>query len=352
MTSIDDCTFRLGITRDCLTPDGDRPNFDEKAFAVLDGAPGIGWEFLPDFADEIAPADVARYDAVLSLRPAMTAASLSGGEIRLKLLARFGAGFDNVDLAACDRAGVLVANAPDGVRRPVATTILTFILALSHKLMIKDALTRTGRWAERTRFMGEGLIGKTVGSIGFGSIAQEAFRLLAPLDMVHLAYTPTKRPETAAALGVREVDLETLLRESDYVCINTPLTPQTRRMIGTREIGLMKPTAYLVNTGRGKVIDEPALYRALVEGRIAGAALDVFEEEPVKPDNPILKLDNVIVSPHSLCWTDECYRGIAESAFRAVVAVAKGQRPDNLVNPAALGHERWASNKNIGNYSV
>jgi D-3-phosphoglycerate dehydrogenase len=114
----------------------------------------------------------------------------------------------------------------------------------------------------------------------------------------------------------------------------------------------MKPTAYLVNTGRGKVIDEPALYRALVEGRIAGAALDVFEEEPVKPDNPILKLDNVIVSPHSLCWTDECYRGIAESAFRAVVAVAKGQRPDNLVNPAALGHERWASNKNIGNYSV
>jgi phosphoglycerate dehydrogenase-like enzyme len=208
--------------------------------------------------------------------------------------------------------------------------------------MIKDRLTRTGRWAERTRFMGEGLVGKVVGSVGFGSIAQEAFRLLAPLDMVHLAYSPSKHPAEAAALNVHEVDLDTLLRESDYVCVNAPLTPSSRRMIGARELGLMKPTAYLINTGRGQIIDEPALYAALAEGRIAGAALDVFEQEPVSPDNPILKLDNVIVSPHSLCWTDECYRGIAESAFRAVVDVASGRRPDNLVNPAALSHSRWA----------
>ena len=104
----------------------------------------------------------------------------------------------------------------------------------------------------------------------------------------------------------------------------------------------MKPTAYVINTGRGQVIDELALYTALAEGRIAGAALDVFEIEPVLPDNPILKLDNVIVSPHSLCWTNECYRNIAESAFRSVVAVAVGRRPENLVNPSALTHPRWA----------
>jgi phosphoglycerate dehydrogenase-like enzyme len=332
--------FRLGITRDCLTPDGDQANFDERAFAVLEG---LDWEFLPEFAEQITPDDVARYDAIMSLRPALTAASLAGAEHRLRLLARFGAGFDNVDLAAADRAGLLVANAPDGVRRPVATTILTFILALSHKLLIKDRLTRTGRWAERTRFMGEGLVGKVVGSIGFGSIAQEAFRLLAPLDMVHLAYSPSRHPEEAAALKVREVDLDTLLRESDFVCVNAPLTLSSRRMIGARELGLMKPTAYLINTGRGQIIDEPALYAALAEGRIAGAALDVFEQEPVAPDNPILALENVIVSPHSLCWTDECYRGIAESAFRSVVAVASGRRPDYLVNPAALNHPRWAN---------
>ena len=137
--------FRLGLTRDCLTPDGDRANFDARAFEVLGG---LDWEFLPEFAEEITPADAARYDAILSLRPALTATSLSGAP-RLKLLARFGAGFDNVDMAAATSAGVLVTNTPDGVRRPVATTVLTFILALSHRLMIKDKLTRTGRWAER-----------------------------------------------------------------------------------------------------------------------------------------------------------------------------------------------------------
>src|SRR6201996_8786451 len=336
-----DCTmtdFRLGLTRDCLAPNSNQANFDARAFDALDGQQ---WEFLPEFAEQITPKDVARYDAVLSLRPALTAASLASADHRLKLLARFGAGYDNVDLDAATRAGLLVTNTPDGVRRPVATTVLTFILALSHKLMIKDNLTRTGRWAERTRFMGEGLIGKVVGSIGFGSIAQEAFRLLMPLDMVHLAFSPSKHPEKARALNVREVDLDTLLRESDYVCINAPLTPASRRMIGARELAIMKPTAYLINTGRGQIVDEPALYAALAEGRIGGAALDVFEQEPVSPDNPILKLENVIVSPHSLCWTDECYRGIAESAFRSVVAVASGQRPVHLVNPAALEHPRW-----------
>ncbi|HTJ63297.1 MAG TPA: NAD(P)-dependent oxidoreductase [Alphaproteobacteria bacterium] len=334
--------FRLGLTRDCMAPDGDQPGFDARAFAVLDAVPGLTWEFLPAWNDRITPTDVAEFDAIMSLRPAMTAESLSGSDVRLKLLARFGAGYDNVDLAVCDRAGVLVANAPDGVRRPVATTILTFILALSHKLFTKDRLTRTGGWHERTRHMGEGLVGKVVGSVGFGSIAQESFRLLAPLDMVHLATSPRRHPAEAAALNVREVDLDTVLRESDFVCINAPLTPESRHLIGAREIGLMKPSAYLINTGRGPIVDEPALYEALRDRRIAGAALDVFEQEPVSPDNPILKLDNVIVTPHSLCWTDECYRGIAESAFRAIASVANGEIPENLVNPRVLEHPRWA----------
>jgi phosphoglycerate dehydrogenase-like enzyme len=335
-------SFRLGITRDCLDPDGDGPGFDQAAFAILAEAPSVLWEFLPAYADELTPADAHAYDAILALRPRTTAATVAGSP-RLKLLARFGAGFDTVDLEACDRAGVLVTNTPEGVRRPVATTILTFILALSHKLFIKDRLTRDGRWHERTRFMGEGLVGKTVGSVGFGSIAQEAFRLLRPLDTRFLANSPRARPEEAAALGVRQVDLDTLLRESDFVCINCPLTPATRNLIGARELGLMKRSAYLINTGRGPIVDEPALVAALSEGRIAGAALDVFAVEPVPPDNALLALDNVIVTPHSLCWTDECYRGIAEIAFRSVVAVATRQRPVNLVNPAAWEHARWSA---------
>jgi D-3-phosphoglycerate dehydrogenase len=335
--------FRLGITRDCLAPDGDRPGFDERAFAILDPVPGIAWEFLPEHHDELTQADVGGYDAIMALLPRLTAHSLAGDSLRLKLLARFGAGYDHVDLAACDRAGVLVTNTPEGVRRPVATTILTYILALSHKLMTKDRLTREGRWTERTRHMGEGLVGKVVGSIGFGSIAQEAFRLLRPLDMKFIASSRSPRPAEAAALGVYMVDLDTLLAESDFVSIACPLTPETRRLVGAREIGLMKPSAYLINTARGQIVDEAALYAALAGRRIAGAALDVFEQEPVDPANPILQLDNVIVSPHSLCWTDECYRGIAEAAFRSVVAVAEGRRPDNLVNPGALEHGRWES---------
>lgn len=342
--TIENQPFHLGITRDCIAPDSDRPGFDPAAFAVLDEAPGITWEFLPRYADALTEEDAASYDAILALRPRTSAATVAGNP-RLKLLARFGAGFDNVDLDACARAGVLVTNTPEGVRRPVATTILTFILALSHKLMIKDRLTRTGGWGERTRHMGEGLVGKVVGSIGFGSIAQESFRVLAPLDMVHIATARRPDPEVARALNVRLVDRDTLLREADFVCINCPLTPETRHMIDARALSVMKPTAYLINTGRGQVVDEPALYAALVERRIAGAALDVFEQEPVAPDNPILALDNVIVSPHSLCWTDECYRGIAESAFRSVVAVAMGRRPVNLVNPAALKHARWSGDR-------
>ena len=342
MASNMDAGFRLGITRDCLRPDGDGPIFDPAAFAVLEPAPQVSWEFLPVQGNEITAADAARYDAILALLPSVTAATLSGAP-RLRLLARFGAGFDNVDLAACDQAGVLVTNTPDGVRRPVATANLTFVLALSHKLMMKDKLTRTGRWAERTRFMGEGLVGKVFGSIGFGSIARETFRLLRPLDMVHLATSPTAYPGEAEALGVRQVDLDTLLSEADYVSINCPLNDATRGLIGARAFSRMKPTAYLINTARGGVVDEPALIAALSERRIAGAALDVFAQEPVSPSNPLLRMDNVIVSPHSLCWTDECYRRIAESAFRSVVAVANGRLPENVVNPAVLGHARWGA---------
>jgi D-3-phosphoglycerate dehydrogenase len=127
-----------------------------------------------------------------------------------------------------------------------------------------------------------------------------------------------------------------VLRESDFVCINTPLTPETRGMIGGREIALMKPTAYLINTARGPVVDEMALVAALAERRIAGAALDVFEQEPIGADHPLVGFDNVILTPHSICWTDEFFRGNAESAFRSVAAVAGGGTPVHVVNRDVL----------------
>ena len=330
--------FRVGLTRDTLRDDG-TPIFDPGLLELFDRQ-GVVWEFLPDHVRELTAEHAARYDAICVLRPKVTAATLARADRRLRLVARTGVGYDNVDVEACTANGVILTNTPDGVRRPVATTIVLLVLALTHKLFVKDRITRAGRWAETTNHMGEGLTGKTLGSVGLGNIASEMFRLFAPFGMRHLAVGRSATEAHARSLSVELTDLDTLLRESDIVCLNCPLTPQTRHLIDARAIGLMKPTAYLVNTARGPVVDEPALYRALVEQRIAGAALDVFEQEPVAPDNPILGLDNVIVTPHSICWTDEFFRGNAESAFRAVLAVASGATPTYVVNRDVLRDPR------------
>jgi len=330
-------SFTVGITRDTLRADG-TSIFDKRALQIFDDAK-LSWEFIPDNVKELTAAHGAQYDALCVLNPKVPAAVVSGPDRRVKIVARMGVGYDSVDVKACTENGVVLTNTPDGVRRPVATSILALMLALSHKLATKDALTRTGRWSETTNHMGVGLTGKTVGSIGVGNIGGELFRLLAPLEMQHLAYDPYAKAEDAAKLRVRLADKETVFRESDFVCVNTPLTPETRGFIGAREFSLMKPTAYFINTARGPIVDEKALYAALSEKRIAGAALDVFEVEPVSRDNPLLELENVIVTPHSICWTDEFFRNNAESAFRSVVAVAGGKTPTFVVNRDVLQHK-------------
>ena len=326
--------FRVGITRDTLRADG-TSIFDTCALQIFDAAE-LHWEFIPDNVTELTAAHGAHYDALCVLNPKVPAAVVAGSEQRVKIVARMGVGYDSVDVKACTENGVILTNTPDGVRRPVATSILALILALSHKLFTKDTITRTGRWAETTNHMGVGLTGKTVGSIGVGNIGGELFRLLAPLDMRHVAYDPYAKAEECATLRVRLTDKETVFRESDFVCVNTPLTPETRGFIGAREFAVMKPTAYFINTARGPIVDEKALYAALAERRIAGAALDVFEVEPIAQDNSLLTLDNVIVTPHSICWTDEFFRNNAESAFRSVVAVASGKTPTFVVNRDVL----------------
>jgi phosphoglycerate dehydrogenase-like enzyme len=329
--------FRVGITRDTLRADG-TSIFDKRALQIFDDAK-LSWEFISDDVKELTAAHGAQYDALCVLNPKVPAAVVSGPGRRVKIVARMGVGYDSVDVKACTEHGVLLTNTPDGVRRPVATSILALMLALSHKLPAKDALTRTGRWNETTNYMGVGLTGRTVGSIGVGNIGGELFRLLAPLEMQHLAYDPYAKAEDAAKLDVRLTDKDTVFRESDFLCVNTPLTPETRGFIGAREFALMKPTAYFINTARGPIVDEKALYAALAEKRIAGAALDVFEVEPVGQDNPLLALDSVIVTPHSICWTDEFFRNNAESAFRSVVAVATGKTPTFVVNRDVLQHK-------------
>ena len=326
--------FRIGITRDTLREDG-TSIFDPAALEIFDRE-HLQWEFLHENVRELTAAHAAAYDALCVLNPRVTAATVSGPDKRVQIVARMGVGYDSVDVAACTANGVILTNTPDGVRRPVATSILLLILALSHKLLTKDRITRAGRWAETTMHMGVGLTGKTVGSIGLGNIGSELFRLLAPLNLVHIAYDPYAKSEDAEKLRVRLTDKDTVLRESDFVCINTPLTPETRHMIGERELSHMKATAYLINTARGPVVEEKALHASLAGRRIAGAALDVFEQEPIGAAHPFVGLDNVILTPHSICWTDEFFRNNAESAFRSVVAVARGETPTFVVNRDVL----------------
>jgi len=332
-------TFRVGITRDNLKPDG-KPLFDESLLAALDD-PRIEWEFLQRFEAELSAQTAARYDALAVMLGRVTRRTVSGADRRLKLIARFGVGYDTVDVPALTESGVLLTITPEGVRRPVASSALTFILMLAHRVPIKDRLVRQGRWAERVNHVGTGLSGRVLGSIGVGNIASELFRLAMPFAMRHLACDPYVTPESVAPLGVKLVDLQTLLRESDFVCVNCPLNGETQHMIGARQFALMKPTAFLVNTARGPIVDEGAMYEALSKNTIAGAAIDVFEQEPTADDNPLLKLDNLIVTPHHVCLTDECIDGVAASVFGACRDLAHGRVPRNVVNQQVLGRVNY-----------
>ena len=327
--------FRVGLTGDFLRPDGS-VGFGDIGLGMLDGRPDLEYEFLPDGGDELVPDQVRPYDALIMLGPRLTADTLEGAD-RLALVARFGVGYDNVDLEACTRGGVVVTITPDGVRRPVASATMALMLALAHRLPAKDRIARSGRWEERLDHMGTGLTGKTLGSVGLGNIGREVFALAAPFGMRHLAHDPYAPPEAAAGAGAELVDLETLLRRSDFVAINCALTPETRHLLGAERIKLMKETAYLLNLARGPIVDGAALAEALREGRIAGAGLDVFEEEPADPEDQIFSLPNVIVSPHALAWTDELALGNGTAACESVLEVAAGRVPKNVVNNDVLG---------------
>jgi len=328
--------FRVGITSDILDSRGE-PAFGREPLKALDR---VQWEWLPRDLREITAEHAAQFDALYVNSPRVPSTAVARRDLRLKLISRHGVGYDSVDVAAMTQAGVLVANTPNAVPRPVATIALTFILALAHKLMAKDRITRAGRWPERLEHMGIGLTGRTLGVIGAGRIGKELLRLAKNFDLRLLAADPYAETLELHYIGARQVPLDELMRESDFVVVACLLNEQTRGLVGARELALMKPGAFFINVARGPIVDEKALYQALAARRIAGAGLDVFEEEPTPADNPILKLDNVIVSPHALCWTDELFGNIARTAIGAVLAVHAGRRPEFVVNPAALSHPR------------
>jgi D-3-phosphoglycerate dehydrogenase len=331
--------FRVGLTHDFLTPEG-KVGWGDIGLAALDADPRIAWEFLEADATELSPEVIDGYDALIVLLPKVTEATLAGNP-RLRLVARFGVGYDNIDVGACTEQGVLVTITPDGVRRPVAVSALTMVLAVLHRVREKDQLVRTGRWRDKLDYLGTGVTGKALGMVGLGNIGRELARLCAPFQLRLLASDPYADPGQAKDSGVELVELDQLMAESDVVVITAALTEQTRGLIDAEQLARMKPSAYLVNVARGQIVDQAALTKALTERTIAGAALDVLAPEPPDPNDPLLALDNVLLAPHAIAWTDELALGNGTSAMQAVLAVAHGNRPAYPVNPQALEHPRW-----------
>jgi phosphoglycerate dehydrogenase-like enzyme len=318
--------FTVGVTHDIRRDDGGAV-FD---LSLLDEA-GLEWSFLAEHGTELGPGDMAGYDALVCFMPRVPRAAIAGGD-RLRLLARLGVGVDTVDLAACTEHGVLVTITPDGVRRPMASAAMAFLLALAHQLPQKDRHVRAGGF-DRFAFGGTGLTGRTLGLIGVGNVGADLVRLVEPWTMRIVAHDPYV---AEAPPGVELVELEPLLRESDFVVVLCPLTGETHGLLDADRLASLKPTAFLVNVARGPIVDQRALTEALREARLAGAALDVYEQEPVDRHDPLLALENVILSPHAIGLTDEIYRTSGESACRSVIAVAEGRVPDHVVNPDAL----------------
>jgi D-3-phosphoglycerate dehydrogenase len=332
--------FRVALSGDFRKADGS-PTFPDFDLKPLIDAPRVEMDYLAS-ENPLRAGQLEGFDALILLihRFARESVPTSG---RLSVVARFGVGYDTVDVDACTDAGIALCITPDGVRRPVAVSIITFMLALTGKLMVKDRLTRQAAdgFANRAEHMGVGLVGRTLGSVGIGNIGAEMFRMAKPFDMKFIAHDPYADPKVAQELGIELVSMEDVFRRSDVLSVSCPLTPETHHLVNAERLALMKPTAYLINTARGPIVDQKALTKALQERGIAGAGLDVLEEEPPDSRDQILKLDNVILAPHALCWTDQCFAGNGAADVKAVIEVQHGREPRGVVNREVLSSEAW-----------
>jgi len=260
---------------------------------------------------------------------------------RLKVIGRAGTGVDNIDLEAATLKGIMVVNIPNSNVISVAEHTIGLLLALARHLPQADASLRAGCWS-RQGLKGIEVRGKTLGIIGLGRIGSAVAQRAQGLEMKVIAYDPFVSTDYAARRGVDLVSLEELLRRSDFVSLHLPLTERTRGLIGAEELAMMKPTAYLINCARGGIVDEEALCAALEAGKLAGAALDVFTEEPLT-DSPLLRNERVILTPHLAATTEEAQRQAAREIAQQVVEVLEGQAPRYPVNIPPLSPEEWAT---------
>ena len=259
---------------------------------------------------------------------------------RLRAIVRFGAGYDAIDLKVADERGIAVATTPGTNHEAVAEHTLAMLLALARGFPHRDLMVRRGEPWQKIPM--PRIAGRTLGILGLGRIAKALIRRLGGLQLSILAYTPRPDRAFAAEHGIQLATFEDVLRQSDFLSLHLPLTAETRNLINGPTLALMKPGAILVNTSRGGLVDEQALHAALADGRLAGAGLDVFASEPPDPNNPLLKLDNVLLSAHIAGLDNESYRDLQVMAASIVIDLSEGRWPDDcVVNLRGIKDWRW-----------
>jgi phosphoglycerate dehydrogenase-like enzyme len=341
--------FRIAITGDFLNHVG-QSAYGDVGLSMLRSDPGIKYHFLQDqiprsndpnywksfYSMQVKPEHIAGVDGLIVLRPWVQRSTFARGADDLFVIGRSGAGYDKIDLAACTDNNVALFNAPAVLDHSTASTALLFMLALAKRLPEQERITRHGRWDRQDQVMGGEIQGRTLGIIGLGRSGRELVRLVAPFAMRILAYSPHADPRQATSLGVRLTSLDELLREADFVSIHCRLTDETRNLLGARELALLKPTAFLINVARGLIVDQAALVDALRSRRIAGAGLDVFTIEPLPADDPLISLDNVILTPHWSASTSDVWQATGRAMAEGMLRASRGQVPDNVVNQEVL----------------
>ena len=342
--------FQIDYTGDYLNLEGKLtvPSLEAEHFT---GKPWIQYDFLRDqspqagetsywdrlYSLEVQPHHLTRANAIVIFRPWVKASAFAKGAGSLVVIGRAGAGYDKIDLGACTDNDVVVFNCPDTLTHSTASSAFLFILALAKRLPGQERLVRTARWDLQPQTQGDDLPGKTLGIVGLGVTGRELARLMAPWKMNIIAYSPRADPAQAAELGVRLVStVEEVFRESDYVSLHCRLEPRTEGWIGERELRAMKPSAYFINVARGEIVQQHVLVRALRERWFAGAGLDVFEHEPLPAGDPLLTLDNVILTPHWLPATRDAARLTMTEISIGLIRVSQGLVPDNVLNKSVL----------------
>jgi phosphoglycerate dehydrogenase-like enzyme len=342
-------SFRIAFTGDFLNEDGGSA-YGDIGLSLLDSAPQVRYRFLTDQAPakgdrdyyrrfyslKVEAAHIADIDGLVVLRPWVQRSTFAQGAGDLVVIGRSGVGYDKIDLAACTENDVALFNSPLALDHSTASTALLFMLALAKRLPQQERLVRTGRWDLQAVERGHEIQGRTLGIVGLGRSGRELARLVAPFAMRVLAYSPLADPRQAESLGVRLTTLDEVCREADFLSIHSRLTPDKRGLIGAAQLALMKSTAYFINVARGELVDQAALVKALADRRIAGAGLDVFAVEPLPADDPLTKLDNVILTPHWNASTADVWLATGNAMANGMLRASRGLVPENVVNREVL----------------